>query len=265
MTRARGLESETAQVAWTTRFKTRLKARLTAGLILIVPIWITLLLVGFIFRLTRDASLWALHGLLLSPWGTRLLQRWGIVEEGVVEGGLETLPLTVQWVVAALAVLMTLAMIYVLGGIASNMAGRRVIRLAEAVVDRLPFVKTVYHSSKQVLETFAAPSAGGFQRVVLVPFPSREAYSIGFVTRVIGTADSPDQTLAVFVATTPNPTTGFVLLIKRADAIELDWTIEEAVRVIMSGGVLLNDTMYRHMRRSAEVPPAPTAEDPLRA
>jgi uncharacterized membrane protein len=219
--------------------KARMRNRLMAGLILVLPIWITLLLAAFVFRLMRDASLWIVEALLISPWIGALLERAGLSAEIVRTRGLEGLPTAVQWALAAVSVLLTVAVIYVLGIVTTNIVGRRIVHWIEAIVDRLPFVKTVYRASKQVLETFAGESAQSFQRVVLVPFPSPDARTIGFITRVHRDPATGDELCAVFVATAPNPTTGFVLVVKRRDLVELDWSVEEAVRVVMSGGVLL--------------------------
>ncbi|HUU99295.1 MAG TPA: DUF502 domain-containing protein [Phycisphaerae bacterium] len=221
--------------------KTRLRNRLTAGLVLVVPIWITVLLVGFVFGLMRDASLWIVEGLLMSPWTADMLGRVGLSSEAVRADGIEALPSAVRWALAAFSALLTVVVIYVLGMITTNIVGRRIVQTVEALVDRVPFVKTIYRASKQVLETFAGESTQSFQRVVSVPFPSPQVRTVGFITRVTKDPRSGEELCAVFVATAPNPTTGFVLLVKRRELIDLNWTVEEAVRVVMSGGVLLPD------------------------
>jgi len=212
---------------------------LTAGLVVVAPIWITVVLAGFVFGLMRDTSLWFIEALLTSPWATGILEKLGIAEVSPHAGGIESLPPALRWALATLSALLTIASIYVLGMIATNIVGRRLIQAVEAVVDRVPFVKTIYHACKQVLEAFAGESARSFQRVVSVPCPNPQVRTVGFVTRVTQDPKSGEELCAVFVATAPNPTTGLVLLVKRSDLIDLDWTVEDAMKVIMSGGVLL--------------------------
>ena len=206
-----------------------------------VPVWITYVLVTFVFRVMRDASLWIVEVLLLSPAGEPLLARWRLPEQRIAEAGLDALPLTLQWCIGGTAVLLTVSALYILGAVATNVVGRRVIRLVETLVSRVPFVTVIYHASKKVLETMTGEGAQGFQRVVLVPFPNRAMYSVGFVTNVSKEQQTGKVLYTVFVATSPNPTTGFVFVIRPAEVVELNWSIEEAVKVIMSGDVLMPD------------------------
>jgi uncharacterized membrane protein len=221
--------------------KARLRNRLTAGLILVVPIWITVVVIRFVFGLMRDASLWIVEGLLLTPWTAHMLEQIGISSQAIRADGIEALPSAFRWSLGGLSALLTIGVLYVLGMITTNIVGRRIVQAAETLVDRVPFVKTIYRASKQVLETFAGESAQAFQRVVSVPFPSDTVRTVGFITRVTTDPRTGEGLCAVFVATAPNPTTGFVLVVKRSDLIDLNWTVEEAIRVIMSGGVLLPD------------------------
>lgn len=224
--------------------KTRLRNRLTAGLILVVPLWITILLVGSVFGLMRDASLWIVEGLLRTPWTADLLEQIGVSSQAVRSDGIDALPTVIRWALGGFAALLTVAVIYALGMVTTNIVGRRIVRATEALVDHVPLAKTIYRASKQVLETFAGESRQSFQRVVAVPFPSPQARTVGFITRVTRDPQSGRELCAVFVATAPNPTTGFVLVVKRSDLIDLNWTVEEAIRVIMSGGVLLPDGAF---------------------
>jgi len=223
------------------RFTSRHRTRLTAGIALVLPIWITILLVSLVFGVMRDASIWVLEAALASSWGEVVLGRWDVTAQHIADRGYEALPTTLRWIISLDAVLLTVGGIYLLGMIASNLIGRRLVRAAETVVDRLPFVKTVYRASKQVIETFAGGAEQSFQRVVTVPFPNRDIRSIGFVTWAGRNAEDGTESCAVFVPTTPNPTTGYLLLMRRSEVRELDWPVEEAVKVIMSAGVLLAD------------------------
>jgi len=216
----------------------RFRNAITAGLVLVLPVWITFILVAFVFRLLRDASLWVIEALLASPVSRPVLEGWGLVSDEHPPS-LDTLPVPWQWAVAGAAVVLTVMLLYVLGMIATNVLGQRLIRTAELLVDRVPLVKTVYRASKQVLEMLTGESTRAFRQVVLVPFPSERSRTIGFVTNELRDRASGEDLLSVFVATTPNPTTGFLLIVRREDAVALNWTVEEAVKAVMSGGMLI--------------------------
>ncbi len=247
-------EMQIKPAATRTAWKTRLRTRLSAGLILVIPIWITVILVRFIFALTRDASLWMVEGLLLTPWGAGLLDAWKVSAAALRADGVEALPPAWRWCLGILSVLLTLTTIYVLGVVTTHIVGRRLVGAAEALVDRVPLVKTIYRASKQVLETFAGESAQSFQRVALVPFPADDVRTLGFVTQLMPDPISGEELCAVFVPTSPNPTTGFVFIVRRDRVVEMDWTVEEAIKAVMSGGVLLPDiAAMAPQRRRREV------------
>lgn len=238
-------ESPTAPVPERSRppRRSRLRTRLTAGLVLILPIWITYLLVAFVFRLMRDASLWIVEALIVSPWVARVLESVGVSADALHSQGLDALPPALRWILAGTSVLLTFGLVYSLGVITTNLVGRRIVRMIELIMGRVPFVKTVYHACKQVMEAFAGESTQSYQRVVTVPFPGKRLRTVGFVTRVTQDPVTKEEVCAIFVPTTPNPTTGFLLMIPRTDLVDVDWTVEEAVAIIMSGGVILPATI----------------------
>lgn len=215
-----------------------MRARITAGLVVVLPLWVTFLLVKFIFELMRDMSMWAVHAYLASDWGSPLLERMGVSSQQVAAQGIHVLPTGFQWVIAIFSVFFTVFFLYVVGVMTANIVGRRVVKWMERLLDRLPIVKTIYGASKQILETFAGESAHSFQRVALVPYPSKECRSIGFITGFSKDAHTGEELCTVFVATTPT-TTGYVFILKRADVVEVNWSIEDAIRAIISGGVLM--------------------------
>jgi uncharacterized membrane protein len=219
------------------------RRRLSAGIILIIPIWITIALTTFIFRMMRDASLWAVEAALAGPVGKPLVEWLRIDTAQLRESGYTVLPTGLQWGVGILACLVSVLILYFLGMITSHLLGRRLIGAAEMVVDRLPIVKTIYRACKQVLEAFAGDSKGEYQRVGLIPFPSEQTRSIGFITKIFRDRATNEEFCACFIATTPNPTSGFVFVCPRRTVIELDFSVEEAIRMIMSGGVLLPEVM----------------------
>ena len=134
------------------------------------------------------------------------------------------------------AVLITL-----IGAIAAGFLGRYIIRLGEAILNRMPVVRSIYGATKQILETVISTQSDAFREVVLVEYPRKKLWVIGFVTgntkgEVAGCIASP--MVNVFVPTTPNPTSGFLLFCPREDVIFLKMTVEEAVKLVVSGGIV---------------------------
>ena len=228
-------------IGWS-RFKRTFRSRLMGGLILILPIWITYVLVQFVFGLLRDASLWIVKLFLLSPGGAAWLATWNVKAEDLKARGLGALPAGIQWGLGALSIVLSIVLLYLLGVLATNVMGRRAIRMFEAMLDRVPFVKTVYRASKQVLDTFTGHEAP-FQRVVSIPYPSADVRTIGLLTHVSHDPTTGEELWTVFVATTPNPTSGFLFILRRRDAVELDIPVEAAVKMYVSGGVLVPESL----------------------
>lgn len=216
-----------------------LRARITAGLVVILPLWITYLLLRFLFEFMRDTSLWVVEMWLNMGLGGAWLARWGISEEILRQKGIEAFPRNVQWGIEVFCVFLTVVFVYMVGMFTANIIGKRVIAGMEILLDRLPLVKTVYRATKQILASLAGDAAQNFQRVALVPFPSKEMRSVGFITGITRDRSTGEELCSVFLASTPNPTTGFVFVVPRRDLIELEWTVEEAISLVMSGGVIL--------------------------
>ncbi|RMF83419.1 MAG: DUF502 domain-containing protein [Planctomycetota bacterium] len=255
---------------WAT-LRTLIRARVTAGVLVVLPIYVTILLVSFVFGLMRDSSIWVVDWYLRSPFGARILDTWRVplldpesgeplMDNGVVLtqtlteklakleeriGHVPTidefyriLPTTLQWSVSLFSVLLTVLLLYTIGLFTANFFGRRIIYGMEALVDKVPLVKTVYRSSKQILTTLAGGEAKNFQRVALIPFPYEKMRCVGFVTSIFRDSVTGEELATVFIPTTPNPTTGYLQILRRDALVELDWSVEDAVRTIMSGGIL---------------------------
>ena len=220
-----------------------MRARITAGVITVLPIWIAFLIVKFIFEASRDMSLWVVVRYLRSPWGATLVESWGVDPAVLDEQGITALSTGWQWAVGGFCVFLTMFFLYVVGVLTANILGRRMVKGLESLVDRVPLVKTVYRASKQILQAFTGEDSRDFQRVALIPYPSMEVRSIGFITAITKDSQTGEELCTCFLATTPNPTTGYVFVLRRSDVIELDWDVEEAISVIMSGGALVPPTM----------------------
>lgn len=242
---------------WST-LKALFRARVTAGLLVVLPIYITYLLVKFVFGVMRDASGWVVDSVLHSERFRLVTTTWGQPWTDYGAGKLtldqlyEAKP-AFGWGIAIASVLLTIFILYAVGLFTANMMGRKAVDLFELMLDKLPLVKTVYRASKQVLETFTGDQSKSFQRVALVPFPDSSMRAVGFVTGAFPDSYDQQELVTIFIPTTPNPTTGYLQVVRRADIVELDWSVEDAVRVIMSGGILRapNISMITNRERAA--------------
>ncbi len=131
----------------------------------------------------------------------------------------------------------------VVGWIAKGLIGRSLIRFAETLVDRTPVVRSIYSGTKQIAETVFAKSERSFEKACLVQYPRKGIWAVGFVStvargEVAARAETSGDLLSVFVPTTPNPTSGFLLFFPREDVVELDMTVEEAAKLVISAGLV---------------------------
>jgi uncharacterized membrane protein len=142
--------------------------------------------------------------------------------------------------VPGFGIVITFVTIFLVGLITTNILGKRLLSLGEYIISRVPLVKEIYHSIKQIAEALFSQKEKNFRRVVLIEYPRNGIYTIVFVTGV-AQQSFQDKTgkrlLNVFVPTTPNPTSGFFLMVSEEDVTELDITPEEAFKLIISGGM----------------------------
>jgi len=143
--------------------------------------------------------------------------------------------------IPGLGIIFTLGIIQLVGLLSANLFGRKVVKTYERVLDRIPFVRGVYVAVKQLLEQILSPNSDRFRRAVLVEYPRKGIYSIGFVTGLDEgdlQAKTTEKVLNIFLPTTPNPTSGYYLLIPEEDAIPLDLTVDQAFKLIVSAGMV---------------------------
>ena len=193
-----------------------LRKWLLSGLLVIVPLAITLAVLNWIIG-TLDQTLW----LLPDEWQKYL-------SEHKVRG---------------LGVLLTLAILLSVGAVASNFVGKRLLGWGDAVVRRIPVVRSIYSSVKQVSDTLFSENGNAFRTAVLVQWPREGVWTIAFVTGTPG-QEVVDQLgggeyLGVYVPTTPNPTGGYFVMLKRSDCIELRMSVDDALKYIVSMGVVV--------------------------
>lgn len=144
--------------------------------------------------------------------------------------------------IPGLGLVLTLLVVLLLGWLSTNVVGRRLIQGGEALICRIPVAKSIYSATKGVLEAVSFDQSEAFQRVVLIEYPKENIFALAFVTKSASWPNLHPKTsdlLLVFVPTTPNPTSGFLLLVPRGEAIPLPISVEQGIRMVISGGILL--------------------------
>lgn len=205
----------------------RLQRLFLTGLLTLLPIWLTWVVVKFVFVLLSDTSR-PLIGPLLRNLAASAPRNLGWIDD--------------PWVETAIALLATLAVILLSGVMARRVIGQRALRWFEALVGRIPLASTIYTSSRQLLDILQT-KPDGTQRVVLIDFPHTEMKSVGFVTRVIREHGTGRELAAVYVPTTPNPTSGYLEIVPVEKMTPTDWTVDQAMSFIISGGAVSPDTI----------------------
>jgi uncharacterized membrane protein len=189
---------------------------LIAGLL----VWVPLIVTGLIIRFLVDLLDFTI--LLLPPsWRPEAIVGFTVPGTGVV--------------VAVVIVFLT-------GIVAANILGRKLFDLGEAIVDRIPLVRSIYSAVKQVMQTLFHDGGQSFRRVLMVQHPRQGIWALGFQTGM-SSGEVQQRTeremITVFIPTTPNPTSGFVIMVPREDAIELDMSVEDGLKFVMSLGVVV--------------------------
>jgi len=207
---------------------TSIRGRLVAGILLVIPLAVTVALVSYIYQLALMFGIWTvnrIHWVFL--W---LLER--------DTGGPRLIdPADPEWYYETIAVLLTVLLLYTLGWFGSNVVGARIISVVESLVERIPFVDTVYGAMKRMVQALGGVGKEGeAQRVVLVDFPHEQMRAIAFLTNTITDVNSGERLATVYVPTTPNPTSGYMEIVPVERITLTDWTMEEALSMILSGG-----------------------------
>lgn len=203
------------------------KATLLTGLLTLLPIWLTWVVVKFVFVLLSDTSRPFIQPVLENIAG-RNPQAWGWLIE--------------PWVQTAIALIATLLVILLSGVMARRVFGQTMLRGFESLIRRIPLANTIYGSARQLLNILQT-KPDGTQRVVLIDFPHTEMKSIGFVTRVLREQGTGRELAAVYVPTTPNPTSGYLEIVPVEKITPTDWTVDQAMSFIISGGAVSPETI----------------------
>jgi len=201
------LSSEKKDKSFLIEIRNSLKRRLLTGLLVVVPLWLTYFALKFFFR-TLDS--------FFAP----LLKRFfGMSMPG-------------------LGFILLVAFIYLVGMITANIIGKSILQFGESLLNRIPFVKNIYQAAKQLVQTVSFSRSMGFKRVVLVEYPRKGLWAVGFVTNSIELEKEKKRFDVVFIPTTPNPTSGFIEMIPEGEAVEINLTIEEGLKMVISGGLV---------------------------
>ncbi|QRN03867.1 DUF502 domain-containing protein [Legionella sp. MW5194] len=138
-------------------------------------------------------------------------------------------------------VIFSLVLLILTGLVATNILGQRLFGWGEALLARIPLVRSIYNASKQVIQAIFATNSQAFRKVLLIEYPRKDSWSLAFMTGNPGPqlfANTTEEMVSVFVPTTPNPTSGFLMMVPKKDVIEVGMTIDEALKYIISLGVM---------------------------
>jgi uncharacterized membrane protein len=144
--------------------------------------------------------------------------------------------------IPGLGVLLALTVLLVTGLVVVHFLGHKLVSVLEGHLGRIPIVGAIFRGSKQLVETVLAPGSKSFRKVVLIRWPHRDSRAIAFVTgSSLGEVQekTEEDLVCVFLPTTPNPTSGFILMVPRQDLVELEMTVDEAFRMVVSLGVVV--------------------------
>ena len=181
------------------------RAKLFAGVATLLPLYLTYVVIRFLFE-----SLEKMSGPILKQFGLGI---------------------------PGLGIILTIILIYLLGIIVTNFLGRKIFDIGESIVKRVPIVSMIYTTLKQITDTFTKGTTDAFEGVVYIQYPRQGLWTMAFIS---GESKNKDGIpfFHIFVPTTPNPTSGFFLLVPQADTISTGMTVEEGLKTIISGGLL---------------------------
>jgi uncharacterized membrane protein len=210
----------------------RLKRYFITGLLVVVPLYITVYVLTFIVSLMDNVF--------------------------------NILPLAVRpetylpFRIPGLGIIITVLGVSIVGLLVQNFIGRWFVRLADKFFVKIPFLSVIYNATKQFMETFLREGHRGFNKVVLFEFPRKGIYSMGFLTGDTSgelREKTGGDTLSVFLPTTPNPTSGYYIMVPKSEVQFLDMQVEDAFKVIMTGGIVVPEHfIYKEGHEGASLP-----------
>ena len=212
-----------------------LQRYLLSGVITLVPLWVTWLVFEFLFK--------QLSG-LGAPWirafARSIQAEYPALARWLVE----------SWFQQVLAALLMLLGLYLVGWLVSRVIGRRLLNSIEGTISRLPMIQNVYGLVKKLIAALQQ-QPDKVKRVVLIEFPSPEMKTVGFLTRTLIDQATGEELAAVYVPTTPNPTSGYLEIVPVSRLVSTDWSMDDALNFIISGGAA-GPTQVPYSRKERE-------------
>jgi uncharacterized membrane protein len=205
----------------------RVKRYLLTGLLTFIPLWVTWLVFSFVLNLLAGIG---------APIVSVLIGGLALVSPS------SAATVNQSWLSFVLAMLLTLCVLYAIGFLANRVLGARLLGWFDALLARIPLVQTIYGGTKKLMSVLQNKPSG-VQRVVLVDFPRRGMKVVGFVTRVMIEDGTGREMAAVYIPTTPNPTGGYLEVVPLDELTPTDWTMDQAMAFIISGGAVAPDTL----------------------
>ncbi len=200
----------------------RLRGYLLAGLLVWLPLAVTIVLLRFAVA-QMDRTL----GLIPARYREELVVPFFDISVFEIPG---------------IGLALTVLILLITGLFTANLAGKKLVAFGESVLDRIPLVRTVYSAVKNFAEIVLGPGSQSFKKVLLIQYPRKGVYSLAFQTSTdLGEIDerTGQDMICTFVPTTPNPTSGFIIMLPREDVIELDMEVDQALKMIISLGVVV--------------------------
>jgi len=205
---------ETSQLSWRLIGK-KMRRQLLTGIIVVVPLGATILILVWIFTSIDN---------ILQP----------------------VIQLIVGRQVPGVGFGITIVLIYLVGVIASNVGGKKLIKYGESLLAKIPVFRPLYSSIKQILESFSSSGKTGLVQTVLVEFPRKGIWTVGFITN-----ESPPQSgkvqLSIFIPTSPNPTSGFLQIVSEDEVVRTDIPVDEALKMVVSAGKISPEKIYNKL------------------
>lgn len=208
----------------------KLQKYFLSGLLTLLPIWLVWIVFKFVFAMLSGISA-PVIGPLMAGMAESDPQMYSWLAEA--------------WVQTAIALFATVLFIMVIGALARRVVGQKLLGWFESAIARVPLAKTIYGSARQLLDLLQT-KPDGTQRVVLIDFPHNEMKSVGFVTRILRDELTGSELAAVYVPTTPNPTSGYLEVVPVDRLTPTDWTVDQAMTFIISGGAVSPDKIPFH-------------------
>ena len=208
-------------------FGLRLQRLFLTGLLTLLPLWLTWVVVKFVFSLLGDISRPLVEPTLQSIAASNPRTFGWLIE---------------PWVQNGIALAATLAVILLSGWLTRRVVGQTLLRWFERFIARIPLANTIYGSARKLLDILQT-KPDGTQRVVLIDFPHAEMKTLGFVTRVMKEQGTGRELAAVYVPTTPNPTSGYLEIVPVEKITPTDWNVDQAMSFIISGGAVAPDAI----------------------